>query len=465
MGGALGLLLGLWSARLLTILQPQVEFSATLDVRLIVFTLLLSLGTALVFSPMPAFRVAPAELVLTLKDASGILRASGRRSWLRQLLVVPQVALSLAVLICAGLCLQSLQKLRAIDVGFEPSRVLLASLNLGDANYSEARGRDFYSQLVERVRRLPGVQSAALAQISPFSGGGLGGMVRPADEVKPTEFGFNRIGPNYFRTLGTPLLKGRDFGPLEAAGGTVVTIINDTAARRFWPNDDAVGKRLNLKTSPNEWQAFEIVGVVRDMKSAKLTESVRPNMFVPLSQFYSGGMTLHVRTERPPADVVPNLRSAVLALDSKLPMEIKTLDERITGTLSSERMTSWLLTAFGLLALVLAAVGIYGVLAFAVSQRTREIGIRLALGAQRRDVLGLVLRQGLRLAAAGITLGLVFAFALTRLLTTILFDVSPTDPLTFTLISTLLIAVSSLACWLPARRAARVDPMEALRYE
>ena len=464
-GGGLGLLLGTWSARLLSVLQPQVEFSARLDGRLIVFTLFLSLVTGLVFSLMPAFRVATGELLSAMKDRTATSGASGRGSGLRQLLVVPQVALSLAVLVCAGLCVRSLQKLRAIDVGFDPSRVLLAPLNLGDANYDEARGRAFYAQLLERVNGLPGVESAALAQISPFSGGGLGSQVRPMNDMKPTEFGFNRIGPNYFRTLGTPLRRGRDFGPLDVAGGPRVTILNDTAARRFWPNDDAVGKRLDLRTGPNEWQPFEIIGVAGDTKSSKLTESVRPNMFVPLSQFYSGGMTLHVRTERAATGLAPVLRGAVQALDSKLPVEIKTLDERITGTLTSERMISWLLTAFGLLALALAAVGIYGVLAFAVSQRTHEIGIRMALGAQRRDVLSLVLRQGMRLASAGIALGFAFSFALTRLLRSLLFGISPTDPLTFAAIPVLLAVVAMLASYLPARRAARVDPMVALRCE
>jgi len=279
------------------------------------------------------------------------------------------------------------------------------------------------------------------------------------------EFDFNRIGANYFRTLGTPQLHGRDFGLLDVAGGPLVTIINETAARRFWPNDDAVGKRLSLRTGPTEWQAFEIIGVVGDTKSSKLTESIRPKMFVALSQFYSGGMTLHVRTEKAAAGLARVLRGTVQALDPKLPIEIKTLDERISGTLTSERMTSWLLTAFGLLALALAAVGIYGVLAFAVSQRTHEIGIRMALGAQQRDVLSLVLQQGMRLAVTGIALGLALALALARLLRTMLFDVSPSDPLTFAAIPLLLAGVVTLACFLPALRASRIDPIEALRCE
>jgi putative ABC transport system permease protein len=226
-----------------------------------------------------------------------------------------------------------------------------------------------------------------------------------------------------------------------------------------------VGKRLHLRSGPDEWQAFEIIGVVADSKSSKLTENVRPNMYVAMSQFYSGDMTLHVRTENASTGLAAALRGVVQTFDSRLPIEIKTLDERIRGTLTSERMTSWLLTAFGLLALVLAAVGIYGVLAFSVSQRTHEIGLRMALGAQRRDVLGLVLRQGLRLAGVGIAIGLALAFALTRLLRTLLYDVSSTDPLTFAGVSLLLVCIALLACWLPARRAAKIDPMEALRYE
>jgi predicted permease len=464
-GGTFGLWLGVWSARVLSSLQPQVEFSAILNWRLIAFTISLSLVTGLIFGLMPAFQTAASNLVLALKDRTAASGQSGRSRGRRQLLVVPQIALALAVLISAGLCLRSLQRLSAIDVGFERSRVLIAPLNLGDANYNEARGREFYSQLLERVIALPGVQSAAWAQISPFSGGRLGTPVRPAEEVEPIEFGYNRIGPKYFQTLGTPLRQGRDFGSGDVAGGQLVAIINETAARRFWPDGEPIGQCLHLRGGPDDWQAFEIIGVVADSKSSKLTEDVRPDMYVAMSQFYSGDMTLHVRTENASTGLAAALRGVVRALDSPLPIEIKTLDERIHGTLTSERMTSWLLTAFGLLALVLAVVGIYGVLAFSVSQRTHEIGLRMALGAQRRDVLGLVLRQGMRFAGVGIALGLGLAFALTRLLRTLLYDISSTDPLTFVVIPLLLAGVALLACWLPARRATKVDPMVALKDE
>ena len=339
-------------------------------------------------------------------------------------------------------------------------------MDLGDAGYNEGRARQFYSQLVERVSALPGVESVGLSQISPFSGGGLGSMVRPADRVQQLEFAFNRISSKYFQTLGIPLLSGRDFAPLDVAGGLLVTIINESAAHRFWPHGDAVGKRLQLKAGPDDWQAFEIIGVVADSKSARIAENVRPSMYVSLSQFHSSGLTLHVRTVNATNALTASLRATLQGLDPHLPVaNVKTLDEQISGTLSSERMIAGLLTAFGMLALALAAVGIYGVLAFAVSRRTHEIGVRLALGAQEADVLGLVLSEGMKLAGVGIVLGLFGAFAFSRLLRSVLFGVEPTDPGTFAVIPVLLILVALLACWLPARRATRVDPVVALRCE
>jgi len=411
---------------------------------------------------IPALRAATGEVTLALQERSATSGEAGRWRGLRHLLVVPQIALSLAVLICATLSLRSLQNLSGVEVGFEPSRVLIAPMSLEAAGYSEARGRAFCSRLVDRLAELPGIESASLAQISPF-GGGLGSPVRPSPEMEVTEFGFNRIGPMHFQTLGTPLLQGRDFSTDDVAGGPSVTIINETAAHRFWPSGDAIGRRLMLRTGPTEWQPFEIIGIVGDSKSSTLIESVRPNMYVPLSQFYAGDVTLHVRSEHPSAGLAAAVRGVVEALDARLPVEVMSLDERISGTLVGERMTFWLLTAFGLVALALASVGIYGVLAFAVTQRTHEIGIRTALGAQRDDVLRLILRQGMTLTGAGIVIGLTLAFSTTRLLRTLLFNVSPTDPLTFTAVPLLLICVALLACWLPARRAARIDPVEALR--
>jgi predicted permease len=415
----------------------------------------------MIFGLIPALRAATDEVRSALNERAAATGQAGRWRTLRHLLVVPQIALSLAVLICATLSLRSLQELSRVDLGFEPSRVLIAPLSLVDAGYDELRGRAFYSQLLDRVGELPGVESASLAQISPF-GGGLGSPVRPTPESEVTEFGFNRIGPKHFLTLATPLLRGRDFGSDDVAGGPSVTIINATAAQ-FWPDGDAVGRQLMLRTGLSEWQPFEVIGIVGDSRSSGLTDPVRPTMYVPLSQFYAGYVTLHVRSAIPSAGLPSAVRDVLQRLDSSLPVEVTSLHERISRTLVAERMTSWLLTAFGLLALMLASLGIYGVLAFAVSQRTHEIGVRTALGARRTDVLALILRQGMTMTGAGLVIGLALAFFIAGLLRALLFNVSPTDPLTFTAIPLLLVGEAVIACWLPARRAARIDPLEALR--
>jgi putative ABC transport system permease protein len=472
LGGSAGLLVAAWLTSSLLGLQQQTgfvprTFDGSLDGRVLGFTLGLSLVTGIVFGLAPALVASKPDFAAALKEDIPRFGLGARRLSLRNLLVVSQVALSLIVLIGAGLCLKSLNKLQAIDPGFEPAKVLTASFDLSLNGYNEARGQQFHTQLAERVAALPGVESVSLARIVSFS---AGVWTRSATlegyQPQPNErlgFDFNAIGPNYFRTLGTPMARGREFTPQDTAGAPRVVIINEATARRYWPGQEAVGKRLKYG---NVNQFAEVVGVARNSRAKSLTEDARPTIYVPLSQNYVPDLTLHVRTATDAQTLLTAVRQEVRALDAQLPVyNLGTLAEQKDGLLYAERLAALLLTLFGLLALLLAAVGIYGVLSYAVTERTREIGIRVALGAQPRSLLKLVVGQGMRLVLIGLVIGVSAAFALTRLIEKLLFGVSATDPLTFVLIPSLLAGVALLACWVPARRAAQVDPLIALRQE
>jgi macrolide transport system ATP-binding/permease protein len=475
LGGGAGLLVANWLTRLLLGFQEQTNFvprtlDGSLDGRVLGFTFGLSLLVGIVFGLAPALQAAKTEFVTALKEDTPLLGARARRFNLRNLLVVVQVALSLVVLIGAGLCVQSLRRLQAIDPGLEPAKVLTASFDLSLNGYNEERGQQFFAQLTERVAALPGVESVSLAAGVAFSAfvwtrsATIEGY-QPQPNERPV-FNFNAISPNYFKTLGTPLVRGREFTAHDVAGAPRVVIVNEATARRYWPSGpsaDAVGKRLKYGSVD---QFAEVIGVVSNTKDKGLTTDPRPAIYIPLQQQYTPNMTLHVRAATGVEALLAAVRREVQALDAQLPVyNLKTLAEQKDGALYAERMAAALLVLFGLLALLLAVIGLYGVLAYAVTQRTRELGIRLALGAEPRDLLRLVIGQGLKLTLIGLQLGLAAAFALTRLLEKFLFGVSTTDPLTFALLALLLVAVAFVACWVPARRAARVDPLVALRYE
>jgi predicted permease len=389
------------------------------------------------------------------------------------LLVIAQVTLSFLVLIGAGLCVRSLNKLQAIDAGFDPSRTLVISLDLGPSGYDESRGQLLFQRLVDRVASLPGVESAGLAQLTPLGDTPLqrrtaveGYESQPGENMS---FSYNVVSARFFETLRTPIVGGRNFTAQDRAGAPQVVIVNETLARRYWPNGDAIGKRLIFgayKGSPIPLQYLEIVGVVGDGKYQDLTEQPRRMMFLPLAQTYRPEMRLHVRTAQDPTAMVAAIRREAQTLDPSLPLyNIKTLEEQKNRSLYTARLAATLLSVFGGLALLLASVGLYGVMAYVVGLRRREIGVRLALGAQRRDVFRLVLKEGMALVAVGIGVGLAGAIAATRLLTTFLYDVRPTDAMTFIGVAAALAAVALLANYLPARRAARTDPMRALRNE
>lgn len=471
-GGIAGFLVAFWSRDLLRAFVPfgggPNEPDSGLDPQALLFAVAIAAVSGVVFGLAPALQASKPDLVPTLKGENTVAGAPrGLRFNLRKALVVVQVALSLFALITAGLFVRSLQKAQAVNPGFNTENVLLMAFDLGREGYGEPQGKNFHRQLVERVGSLPGVQALTIARDRPFGGGFARSVFLEGQEPGPGGRGVlvqtNNIGLKFFDTMGISILKGRDFTEQDSETAPKTLIINEAMAERFWPGADPVGKRLKLF---GDQDYREVVAVVRDSKYNSLTERPRPFMYIPLLQEYAGQFNLHARTSSDPKGLVSPVREAIQGIDSRLaPLNIQTLSERIDNSLGDQRTQATLLGTFGMLALVLAAVGLYGVMAYSVAQRTREIGIRMALGAQRRHVLGLVLKQGVTLVSAGVIVGLGAAFAATRLIANLLFGVSAVDPIAFAGTSVLLIVVALLASYIPARRATKVDPLIALRYE
>jgi predicted permease len=474
-GGVLGLLLAMWILDLVAAYRPPIDVPLWIDVnvdaRVMAFTLAASVLTALLFGLMPALQSARADLVPALKDAGAV--AGRTRTRLRSALVVAQVMLSLVVLVAAGLVVRALGKLQTVSPGFEVEHGLVASFDLGLQNYDEARGQDFERRLVERVRALPGVKAASLTDLMPLSlnysssdvhveGQQLGrGANAPISMVATVE-------QDYFKAMNIPLVSGRAFSEADKEDSTKVVIVNETLARRFFPGEDpaqgAIGRRISFQSDTGPW--LEIAGVARDGKYWTLGEAPQLFVYSPLSQSYSQTATLVVRSEGDPRSLANSIRAEVAQLDPALPLfDVKTMEEHMGVSLFPARVAASLLGGFGLLALLLAAMGVYGVVSYSVAQRTREIGIRLALGARARDVLRLVAGRGMLLVGAGLAAGLAVALMLTHFMEGVLYGVSATDALTFTLVVLTLAAVALLACLVPARRATKVDPMVALRHE
>jgi len=478
LGGALGLLLAVWLADWLTTFSPpdsnlaEARLLTQLDWRVLGFAALLSLLTGVFFGLAPAIQSSKPDLIPALKDEMASAGSDRRWLTLRNLLVATQVALSCIVLVGAGLCVRSLRNLVAIDAGFEPSKVVVMSVDLALNGYTEERGRQFYSELLERTKALPGVEAASLARIVPLGGNGMRIGLEIEGYTPPTgesiTFDFNLVGPDYFKTMKLPIVRGRAFTPQDDAKVKRVVIINETVARTYWPGQDPIGKRLFLGSvfDPQSVERPEVIGVAKDSKYRSLIEAVKPGMFLPVLQHYRPDLALHVRTAGDAGATIAAVRKLAQSLDANLPVYgVRTLEEQKRQSLYAPRLAATLLGGFGLLALALAAIGLYGVMSYSVAQRTRELGIRMALGAQSGDVLKLVARQGLALSGVGLSLGLGSALALTRLMQTALYGVSPTDPLTFGFIAALLATVALAACWIPARRATKVDPMIALRCD
>ena len=479
LGGGLGLLLSFGILNLLLTAAPQEipRLNAIgIDRWVLGFTLLLSAVTGITFGLAPALQSSKLDLNSTLKEGGAQMIGGMARHRLRGLLVVAEVSMALMLLIGAGLLLKSFTRLRETRLGFNPDHVLSASLTLPDADYpTTAEVKAYYQQALTRLAQHPEVQAASIVNALPLgrNGARIQGdlMVEGDAEQRPGAFARKlAISPDYFRALGIPLLKGREFNERDTADSPGVLIISEALARRLWPDGDALGKRLNIGFSGETWR--EVVGVAGDAKQQELGERSSPAVYQPYLQVLNsrrwmlGDLTFAIRTTTESQSFAGVLRGDLQAVDKQLPLyDVAPMEQVIARKVADPRFYMLLLSSFSALALILAAAGIYGVISYAVTERTHEIGIRVALGAKAGDVLKLVITQGMKLVLAGLVLGLVGAFALTRVLEGFVFEVSVTDPITFTVLSLLLVAVAMLACYLPARRATKVDPMVALRCE
>ena len=470
-GGAVGLLLAVWGRALLWAFRPpflpEGSINMALDVHVLGFTLGLSLLTGLLFGLVPAIKVSRPDLNEALKVGGRGGTLGWSRNRFRSLLVITEIALALVALVGAGLFVRSMQNAQKVDPGFESKHLFVFGFDLGSQHYLPEHGQQYYRDAIERARGVPGVEGVAVASNFPLGGGFMRTVFREGEQAIPGKRGTlvvnDLVSPSYFQTLRIPLVRGREFNDLDTESTTQVAIVSEAMAKHFWPNEDAIGKRFIFfrDTFPRE-----IVGVVRDATTFQIGEDPQPLIYLPLRQNYSPAATLQVRTSGDPRNVLATVRGQVQDLDRNLAItNANTIGELLDQGLWAPRMGAVLLSLFGLLALVLAAGGIYGVMSYSVSQRTQEVGIRMALGAQPRHVMRLIIGEGLRIALIGLLAGLVAAAVLTRLLASLLFGVGASDPLTFAGVTLLLGAVAILACYIPARRAMAIDPIVALRYE
>ncbi|HEY6230970.1 MAG TPA: ABC transporter permease [Pyrinomonadaceae bacterium] len=475
-GGVFGLLLSIVGIALLTKFIPpnisQVK-AITLDARVLGFTLLISLLTGVIFGLVPALQASMFNPNETLKEGGRDSTAGSRGNRIRGFLVIAEVAVSLILLIGAGLLINSFMRLRNVDPGFKSDNLLTMKVVLPPLKYPDlARRSAFYTNLIQHVEALPGVKSAAVTTNLPLyrQGNSTGIEIEGRPAPPPGQeiiIATRVVSPHYLTTMGIPLLKGRQFGPEETEKMPGAVIISETMARRYWPGEDPIGKRLTpgRNAGPDDW--FQIIGIAKDVRQFELNADPKPQMYLPYVQAdFFAPRDLVVKTDVDPIGLAATVRRAVWEIDKDQPVsDIRTMDEIAAESVSRQRFSMLLLTIFASVALVLAAVGIYGVMSYSVAQRRSEIGIRMALGAQKRDVLKLTVGQGLKLVLVGVAFGVVGSFALTRLMTSLLFGVGATDPGTFIVISLVLVSVALLANYIPARRATKVDPLAALRYE
>lgn len=468
-GGVIGYLVALWSRDILGTLTFSNNANVAIsgfDPFVLGFALAVTFLSGLLFGLAPALQASKPDLVPTLKNETSPSRRRTRLS-LRQALVVAQVALSLVALVSAGLFIRSLQNALAVNPGFITENVLLLSFNLAREGYSDEQGKQFQREMIERVHALPGVEAASFAQNRLLAPTILRTTFIEGRETEDDGHGIsvrvNNVDHDFFTTIGIPILRGRAFDDTDNETAPLRVIINEAMANQFWPGQDALGKRFRFS---REQQYREIIGIARDSKYNSLVEPRLPFAYVSLRQNYSSLMTLHVRASRDVSALTSSIRNQVREIDPNLPiLNVGTVSESLSRSLGNERTNAILLGIFGGLALLLSAIGLYGVISYTVSQRTHEIGIRMALGARQSSVVALVVKQGVTLALTGVGIGIVGAFVLMRLLSGLLFNVSATDPITFIVVPAILTGVALAACFVPARKAARTDPMIALRYE
>jgi predicted permease len=465
LGGSCGLLFAMWCVPLLVRLKPAslpLSIDAPLDARVCAFTFLVSVLTGIFFGVAPVLRIRGLALVPALKDEASSV--GPRRAWLRDGLVVAQVTVCMVLLIGAGLCVRSLLNARSIDPGFDTHNIVLAKLDPGGLGYSEAKGQEFYRQLLERVQAIPGVESVSLANYLPLATERMAqGVSVQGFEPPPGETDFRiqtiSVAPGFLTTMGIPVLSGRDFSKQDMQTGSKNVIINAAMAHQFWPNHDPIGRHFKSGD-----QTVEVVGVVKTGKYRALSEDPQPFLYQPFG--YSPQATLVVRSREDSQALLSSIRQQVRTLDpNAVPVDLETITQFMALPLFPAHTTGVLLSAFGAVALLLAMTGLYGVISYSVTRRTGEIGIRMALGANRYQVMRLILRQGMSLSLIGIVTGLLISLAVTRVLSDLLYGIKPSDPLTFFVVTLFLIAVAIAACLLPAGRAASIEPMRALRTE
>ena len=475
-GGSVGLLLAVWWSDLLIALGkddiPR-ALEVGIDWRVLGFTLVVSLVTGLIFGMAPAFHSSRTELVETLKENSRGGSEGARRIRLRNVLMVGELAMAVVLLVIAGLLIQSLYRLQQVNSGLQPESLLTFNVGLSEVKYNHTRQTQFFIDLKNRLEAMPGVQSASMIYPLPLSGDRFsisfkieGRPVPPQDEPSADFF---TTGVGYFRTMGIPLIKGRDFDDRDKHGSTPVIIITETFARQHFPGEDPIGKRIEPGISSIEGEDSmmrEIVGIVGDVRNRTLSTEPRAAYYVPHTQVPFSQMVAVTKTTLEPRGLIPAATKVVSEMDQDIPLfGVKTMEEYLSSSVAAPRFSTTLLSIFAGVALVLTVVGLYGVMSYSVAQRTNEIGIRLALGAQSRDVLLMIVKHGSKLILIGLAIGLAGAFALTRWMASLLFGVKANDPLTFAAVSVLLAIVALIACYVPALRATKVDPMEALRCE
>jgi predicted permease len=473
--GTLGLLLAVWGSAALVRFSPEnlpriAEIQ--MDGWVLAFTMGLALLTGMLFGLAPALQVSHANIVDALKEGALSSTAGRGRHALRGSLVVVEMALALVLLVGSGLLIRSLVQLQNVNPGFDAHNVMTSSVDLPDAKYSDAKKAQYFKDLMPQLKALPGVQSAAGIYPLPMGGDEIRTTFQveghPVAKSEEPHTSLRDITPNYFATMRIPILQGRDFGAQDEVASTPVIIINEALARQIFPGENPIGKHMKPEVGSDTGEPLmrEVVGVVGNVKFHDLSDEWAPESYIPYAQISFGSLTLVVRTEQDPHSLAKPIAETVRSLDNDLPTYApKTVEEYLNGTIAQPRFNTYLLGIFAALAMLLTAVGLYGVISYSVAQRTHELGIRMALGGQPSDMLRLIVGQGLRLAAYGVGIGLVAAFALTHFLSSMLFGISATDPISYIAVVSLLLVVVVVACYVPARRAMRVDPMVALRYE